>query len=140
MASVPVKVDLRKGDSWMISRSRGSEIFGRLRFWGLPTSLRFSQPGSKPLWSNALRPPPARRPVTSRRSSIACAPAGAKKAFGAVAASILTAAYEMLKSGALYEDLGSDHFDKRARSRHSDRLVHRLQDLGYAVQITPLAA
>ncbi|MBV8093170.1 MAG: IS110 family transposase [Acetobacteraceae bacterium] len=63
---------------------------------------------------------------------------GAKKAIGAVAASILTAAYEMLKSGALYEDLGSDHFGKRGKSRHINRLVHRLQELGYAVQITPL--
>jgi hypothetical protein len=35
---------------------------------------------------------------------------------------------------------GSDHFDKRGKSRHIRRLVHRLQDLGYAVQITPLAA
>jgi hypothetical protein len=63
---------------------------------------------------------------------------GAKKAIGAVAASILTAAYEMLKSGALYEDLGSDHFDKRGKSRHIHRLVHRLQDLGFALQITRL--
>ena len=63
---------------------------------------------------------------------------GAKKAIGAVAASILTAAYEMLKSGALYDDLGSDHFDKRGNSRHIHRLVHRLENLGFAVQITPL--
>jgi MFS family permease len=56
---------------------------------------------------------------------------GAKKAIGAVTASILTAAYEMLKSGALYEDLGSNHFDKRGKSRHIHRLVHRLQDLGF---------
>jgi hypothetical protein len=40
---------------------------------------------------------------------------GAKKAIGAVAASILTAAYEMLKSGALYEDLGGQHFDTRGK-------------------------
>ena len=63
---------------------------------------------------------------------------GAKKALGGIAASILTAAYEMLKSGALYEDLGPDHFDKRGKSRHIHRLVHRLQNLGFAVQITPL--
>jgi transposase len=63
---------------------------------------------------------------------------GAKKALGGIAASILTAAYEMLKSGALYEDLGPDHFDKRGNSKHIHRLVHRLQNLGFAVQITPL--
>ena len=65
---------------------------------------------------------------------------GAKKAIGAVAASILTAAYHMLKNGALYEDLGPDHFDRRAKATQTRRLVARLQNLGYAVQITPLAA
>ncbi|MDR3437844.1 IS110 family transposase, partial [Telmatospirillum sp.] len=36
---------------------------------------------------------------------------GAKKAIGAVAASILTAAYHMLKDGTDYHDLGHDYFD-----------------------------
>ena len=40
---------------------------------------------------------------------------GAKKAIGAVAASILTAAYHMLKDGTFYQDLGADHFDRRAK-------------------------
>jgi transposase len=65
---------------------------------------------------------------------------GAKKAIGAVAASILTAAYHMLKSGALYEDLGPDHFDKRAQGKQVHRLINRLRNLGFAVQITPVAA
>ena len=48
---------------------------------------------------------------------------GAKKAIGAVAASILTAIYHMLKNGTCYQDLGPDHFDRRAKgtkptSRH----------------------
>jgi len=64
---------------------------------------------------------------------------GAKKAIGAVAASILTAIYHMLKDGTLYQDLGPDHFDRRAKSAQTNRLVARLQNLGYAVQITPLA-
>ena len=65
---------------------------------------------------------------------------GAKKAIGAVAASILTAAYHMLKNGALYEDLGPDHFDKRAQGRQVHRLINRLRNLGFAVQITPVEA
>jgi transposase len=65
---------------------------------------------------------------------------GAKKAIGAVAASMLTAAYHMLKDGTLYEDLGADHFDQRAKAAQTKRLVSRLQNLGYIVQITPLAA
>ena len=65
---------------------------------------------------------------------------GAKKAIGAVAASILTAAYHMLKHGTLYQDLGPEHFDRRAKDAQTKRLVTRLQSLGYAVQITPIAA
>ena len=65
---------------------------------------------------------------------------GAKKAIGAVAASMLTAAYHMLKDGTLYDDLGADHFDKRATAAQTNRLVRRLKALGYDVQITPLAA
>jgi transposase len=65
---------------------------------------------------------------------------GAKKALGGVAASILTAAYEMLKTGALYEDLGSYYFDKRGQAKQIHRLVSRLQNLGFAVQITPVPA
>ena len=65
---------------------------------------------------------------------------GAKKAIGALAASILTTAYHMLISGELYHDLGSDHFDRRAKARQTSRLVARLQNLGYAVQLTLMAA
>jgi transposase len=65
---------------------------------------------------------------------------GAKKAIGALAASILTIVYHMLISGEFYRDLGPDHFDRRAKARQTIRLVTRLQNLGYAVQISPLAA
>jgi transposase len=65
---------------------------------------------------------------------------GAKKAIGAVAASILTAAYHMLKNGTLYQDLGAGHFDSRAKGKQVLRLVRRLQNLGFAVQITPSQA
>jgi hypothetical protein len=65
---------------------------------------------------------------------------GTKKAIGALAASILTAAYHMLKDGTLYHDLGPDHFHQRAKAVQTRRLVTRLQNLGYAVQITPLPA
>ena len=65
---------------------------------------------------------------------------GAKKAIGAVAASVLTAAYHMLKNGTLYEDLGAHHFDSRAKGKQVLRLVSRIQNLGFAVQITPIGA
>jgi transposase len=63
---------------------------------------------------------------------------GTKKALGGVAASMLTAAYEMLKTGTLYEDLGGNHFDERGSAKQIHRLVSRLQNLGYAVEISPL--
>lgn len=64
---------------------------------------------------------------------------GAKKAVCAVAASILTAIYHMLKDGTDYEDLGADYFDNRAKTSKSTRLIRQLAKLGYNVQITPLA-
>src|SRR5487761_452051 len=61
---------------------------------------------------------------------------GGKKAIGAVAASILTAIHHMLKNGTRYQDLGADHFDRRAKGKHVLRLLRRLQNLGVTVQIT----
>jgi hypothetical protein len=46
----------------------------------------------------------------------------------------------MLKDGTLYHDLRPDHFDRRAKTMQTKRLLTRLQKLGYAVQLTPLAA
>ena len=65
---------------------------------------------------------------------------GGKKAIGAVAASLLRTIYHMLKDGTLYQDLGADHFDKRRKTASSRRLVQRLQNLGFAVQLTPIPA
>jgi transposase len=63
---------------------------------------------------------------------------GAKKAICAVAASMLTAIYHMLKNGTPYQDLGADHFRRRSKPQQTQQLVRRLQALGYNVQITPL--
>ena len=65
---------------------------------------------------------------------------GAKKAIGAVAASMLTAAYHMIANGTFYQDLGADHFERRAKPTQIRHLVARLQSLGYDVEIKPLAA
>jgi transposase len=65
---------------------------------------------------------------------------GAKKAILAVAASMLTAAYHMLKNGMPYHDLGAEHFSSRDRSKAILRLVRRLNDLGCDVHLTPQAA
>ena len=65
---------------------------------------------------------------------------GRKKAILAVAASMLTAIYHMLKDGTLYQDLGRNYLDRRSTDQQKKRLVKRLADLGYAVELTPLAA
>ena len=65
---------------------------------------------------------------------------GPKKAIMAVVASILTAIYHMLKDGTMYQDLGCDHFKRRSTDQQKKRLVKRLADLGYTVELKPLAA
>ncbi|MBV9532271.1 MAG: IS110 family transposase [Bradyrhizobium sp.] len=65
---------------------------------------------------------------------------GPKKAICAVAASILTAIYHMLKDGTCYQDLGHDYFQRRGKTTQTASLVARLQNLGYVVQITPRQA
>jgi transposase len=65
---------------------------------------------------------------------------GNKKAILAVAASMLTAIYHMLKDGTMYQDLGRNYLDRRSTDQQKKRLVKRLADLGYVVQLTPLAA
>jgi transposase len=62
---------------------------------------------------------------------------GAKKAILAVAASMITAAYHMLKNRVPYQDLGADHFTRRDRSKVIRRLIRRLNDLGCQVQLEP---
>ena len=62
---------------------------------------------------------------------------GAKKAIIAVAASMLTAAWHMLRNGTEWHDLGAAHFDRTDAHKTATRLVRRLQQIGYAVQLTP---
>ena len=56
---------------------------------------------------------------------------GPKKAIIAVAASILTAVYHMLKNGVPYRDLGPQHFDSRNKRAQAKRLLARLRNLGF---------
>jgi transposase len=64
---------------------------------------------------------------------------GPKKASCAVAASMLTAIYHMVKNGTVYEDLGFDHFDRRSNEVKANRLVGQLAKLGFHVELQPLA-
>jgi len=60
---------------------------------------------------------------------------GAKKAILAVANSMLTAAYHMLRDGVEYHDLGSQHFAHRDKDQITKRLLQRLRDLGVVVEV-----
>lgn len=60
---------------------------------------------------------------------------GPQKAVMAVAASMLTAAYFMLRDNVEYKDLGPGHFDQTDRARTVSRLVRKLQALGCEVEV-----
>lgn len=62
---------------------------------------------------------------------------GAKKAIMAVAASMLTAIWHMLHDGTEWCELGAAHFDRADAKKTATRLIRRLQQIGYAVQVTP---
>lgn len=63
---------------------------------------------------------------------------GAMKAVCAIAASMLTAAYHMLAKGQTFIELGAGHVDRVDRARAKKRLVRRLEQLGFNVEIADL--
>lgn len=64
---------------------------------------------------------------------------GPQKAICAVAASLLTAIYHMLKDGTLHQDLGAGYFDQRAPHLKVKRLVNQITKLGFDVTLQPIA-
>ena len=62
---------------------------------------------------------------------------GSKRAIIAVASTILTIGYHMLKQGTTYRELGGNYFDKRNLLRTTRRLVKRLEALGHRVILAP---
>jgi transposase len=64
---------------------------------------------------------------------------GPKKAILAVAASILTAAYHILKDEVTYHDLGADYFERRDQTKLARHLIRRLEHLGLSVEVKPAA-
>jgi hypothetical protein len=78
---------------------------------------------------------PGRRPFLrgDEREPHACS--FAKKAIIAGAASMLTAAYYMLRDGVDYRDLGTDRFERRDKAKLANLLGARLHDLGFSVEL-----
>ena len=64
---------------------------------------------------------------------------GPQKAICAVAASILTAIYHMLKNGTFHQDLGVAYFDHRSPESKAKRLARQIAKLGYELTLQPSA-
>lgn len=62
---------------------------------------------------------------------------GPQKAICAVAASILTAIYHMLKDGTFHQDLGAAYFDRRSPEAKVKRLARQIARLGFEVTLQP---
>ena len=65
---------------------------------------------------------------------------GHRKAIGAVRHSIITAAWHMLSTGEVYNDLGSDYFTRLDPEKHVRRLLTQLERLGHTVTLQEAAA
>lgn len=60
---------------------------------------------------------------------------GKKRALIAVAHTILTIIYSMLRNGTEYQDLGANYFDQREKEAVARRAVRRLEKIGYKVKL-----
>jgi transposase len=64
---------------------------------------------------------------------------GPQKAIIAVAASILTAVYHLLREQSTYRELGALYFARTDKERTAQRLARRIKELGYEVEIRKAA-
>ncbi len=65
---------------------------------------------------------------------------GKKRAIIAVAHSLLTVVYSMLKNDSTYQELGGTYFEQLHADRHRRYLVNRLEALGFQVNLAPAAS
>jgi transposase len=65
---------------------------------------------------------------------------GEKRAVVAVARTILQAAWHMLSKGVDYKELGGDYFDRINGEQTKNKLIKRLEKLGYEVDLKPKQA
>ena len=65
---------------------------------------------------------------------------GQKRAAIALARSILEIAFHLMTRGGIYVDLGANYHDQRQKDKLHQRLVKRLEDLGFQVSLQPTPA
>ena len=62
---------------------------------------------------------------------------GPKKAICAVAASMLTAIWHMLRHGTFWHDLGPDHLHRRSPEQQVHHLARQIARLGFTCTLAP---
>ena len=62
---------------------------------------------------------------------------GKRRAVMAVAYSVLVIVYHVLREKKPYQELGADYFDRLDTYRTQHHYVQRLEQLGYAVELSP---
>src|SRR5262245_34430776 len=121
--------------SWAGLCPRLDESAGKHR----STRIRRSAPWLKTVLVQAARAAANKRESYPRAQYLRLkARRGPNRAIIAVAASLLTAAYHMLKYGVEYRDLGPAHFE-RDKDIQALRLLRRLKALGLHVLVQPAA-
>ena len=70
--------------------------------------------------------------LTSRR--------GPMRALVAIEHTMIIAMWHMFTNGTVFEDLGSDHFQRTRRKHVERKAIKQLHQLGYEVQLAPLTA
>ena len=65
---------------------------------------------------------------------------GKKRALMAVGHSLLVTGYHMITKQVDYKDLGNNYFDERNKEAVKRRMVKRLEQLGYQVELKPALA
>lgn len=122
--------------SWSRMCPRLDESAGKIR-------SRRTQKGA--VWLKTLMIQVAWCAVRSRNSYLRAqfyrikARRGPKQAIGAVAASLLTIVYHMIRNGTPYVDLGSQYLDHTDKLRTTRRFVSRLEQLGFRVTLEATA-
>lgn len=64
---------------------------------------------------------------------------GAKRAYVAVAHSMLIAIYHMLSTGEIFKDLGCNYYNQFNKERKANNMLKKLKALGYEVTIATVA-
>ena len=119
--------------SWARLCPRNDESAGRVQSTRVRKGSRWLKPALIQIVLAAIR----KKPHTYLRAQYYRIKArrGDKKARVAIASSILTAIYFVLRDKVPFRDLGSDYFDKIAPTKAIERLVKRLNNLGMDVEL-----